>query len=429
MKRFIVVLAVAISLISNHAAAFTPQKIVRTGPGEKIHGMDISYWQHPYGQAIDFKKMYAAGIRFVMIKGGDSHDTADAQARKYLVSDRLAAQRVGLFTGFYYYAYLPDSTEAAFIIADATAQAQKAVWRLATIGGYKFRDLPMALDLENNCVRVNSAGRCAKYMSREGVALWAQTWLDAVTSKTSRKPMFYSYTNFLENAIAKSSALRQYPLWLARYSLDPANSQPNAKNVGCYAHSWTNGNCTAQWQIWQYTSCGIAGKYGVPGNRVDLNVFGGTANQFYTLARGSWEPQLSDQLPVNEPTTMSIASQASTTTIAPTTFVVDVVRPDSSPVVTGTVGFKSLDSLMPSGNQRAVRSASGRWSLSITGLVAGHYLGLIEFIDITGTHAQSSFPVEFDITQGVTPTPTPKPTPSPTKTNPPTDSCAGQIRN
>jgi len=38
-----------------------------TGPGGKIAGIDISRWQHPDDRAIDFVKMHAAGISFVMI--------------------------------------------------------------------------------------------------------------------------------------------------------------------------------------------------------------------------------------------------------------------------------------------------------------------------------------------------------------------------
>ena len=38
------------------------------GPGGRIHGADISRWQHPNDKAIDFVKMYDAGVRFVFIK-------------------------------------------------------------------------------------------------------------------------------------------------------------------------------------------------------------------------------------------------------------------------------------------------------------------------------------------------------------------------
>ena len=62
------------------------------GPGGRIHGVDISRWQHPNDARIDFEKMYAAGIRFAMIKASDTRDDADALALKYLLIDRPAAQ-------------------------------------------------------------------------------------------------------------------------------------------------------------------------------------------------------------------------------------------------------------------------------------------------------------------------------------------------
>ena len=427
MKKIVLAIGVALSLIASSASAFTPKEIIAAGPGDHIHGMDISYWQHPSGSTIDFKKMYAQGIRFVMIKGADAHDVADAQALKYLKIDRPAAQAARLYTGFYYYAYLPDSTDLAYIIKDANAQAQKVIWRLSSIGGYNFRDLPISLDLENNCVRSAVNGNCSKYMSRANVTLWAKTWLAAVTAKTNRKPFLYSYANFLEQVLTRDTALRQYPLWMAHYTLDPANSQPNQKSVGCYAHAWSNANCTAQWQMWQYTSCGIAGKYGVPGGRVDLNVFSGTSRQFLALMGRIWVPDVTDLLPVNEETTMTMSDPIATDTNAPVKVTADVNRPDGTPVVAGTIKWQSADSTLPNGVQTVARAASGRFVLSITGLPAGTYVGSINFVDITGTHASNQLPMTFTIAQGATPTPTPKPTISKTP-KPPTDGCAGQIR-
>jgi hypothetical protein len=425
VKKFFLVITLVLTLVANNAIAFSPKEIVAAGPGDHIHGMDLSYWQHPSGSSIDFKKMYAAGIRFVMMKGADAHDAADAQAFKYLKIDRPAAQAARLYTGFYYYAYLPDSTDSAYIVKDATAQAQKVIWRLAALGGYNMRDLPVSLDLENNCVRTGATGNCSKYMSRANVTLWAKTWLAAVTAKTLKKPFIYSYANFLEQNVARDADLRTYPLWMAHYTLNPANAQPNQKNVGCYAHAWTNANCTANWQMWQYTSCGIASKYGVPGNRVDLNVFAGNTSQFLKLLRKTWTPEESDMLPVDEATTMNIIDQSSSDTNVPVKVTVDVTRPDGSPVVAGTVNFQSADSTLANGIQDVARAASGRFVLSISGLVAGSYVGSINFVDITGTHAANQLPISFTVTQGLTPTPKPTPTKTP---KPPVDSCAGQIR-
>ena len=470
MKRRIALLALALSFVSNLASAttttptpvpsttpstaptpatttatttttaMTTTKIDALGPGSRIHGMDISYYQHPGNSTIDFKKMYAAGVRFVIIKGGDSMDAYDAQAVKYMIPDRKAAQAANLYTSFYYYAYLPNVSDQATIIKDAKAQAQKVIWRIASLGGYERHDLPVALDLETNCTLFTATG-CGRYANPANVTLWAQTWLATVAVATGRKPFVYSYPQFLENAMARSAALRQYPLWLAHYSVDPSvtTNQPNAKQVGCYADSWTNQDCTAQWQIWQYTSCGIAGKYGVPGTRVDLNVFYGNNNDFLKLVQGLWQPDNSQMLPFNEPTAMSVSAQSSGTTKDPVLFYVSVVRPNSTPVVTGTVTYQSASTLMSSGVQSITRNSSGSWLIKITNMPAGNYVGTINFTDPTGTEAAAQYPVVF----AVTPAPTPSATPSPTGTKPaspsptpipkpkptPVDSCAGQIRN
>jgi len=437
MKRLILAIAMAVVMVGNVASALTtPAKIDALGPGTRIHGMDISYYQHPGNAAINFKKMYAAGIRFVIIKGGDSNDPYDAQAVKYMVPDRLAAQAANMYTSFYYYAYLPNASDKATVIRDAKAQAQKVIWRIASLGGYGKRDLPVALDLENNCI-LFSAGGCARYATMANVTLWAQTWLDTVAAATGRKPFVYSYPQFLETAMARSVALRQYPLWLAHYSINPAitTAHPNSKTVGCYADSWTNQDCTTQWQIWQYTSCGIAGKYGVPGTRVDLNVFFGNNNDFLKLVRGLWQPDNTQMLPFNEPTAISITAQSALTNKDPVLFYVNVVRPDVTPVVTGTVAYVPASTMMSPGIQTVTRNSSGSWLVKITNLPAGDYVGTINFTDPSGTEAAAQIPVVFTVTQAPTPTPSPvntrptKPSPTPSPKPKPVDSCAGQIRN
>lgn len=426
-----------------------PESLIsETGPGGRIHGMDISKWQHPGNASIDFVKMYQAGIRFVMIKSSDTRDTSDAQALKYLVMDHNAAQAAGIYTGFYYYATLPDTTDSAVIIQDAQAQAQKAIWRLASLGGYTNRDLSYALDLENNCVRVSASGSCSKYAARSNVTLWASTWLSAVADKTGRAPIIYSYPQFLENAMSRSADLLKYPLWIAHYSLNPFDplSQPGQKVAGCFVHSWTTSNCSSLWMVWQYTSCGIAKKYGVPGTRVDLNVFRGTTSAFLDLVKGTWTPEAADLMPVQEPTTTIVKSMTASNSNKPVVFMVDVTRPSQTPVVTGTVKFVAdpLSGLNLTPMQSTTRSSSGSWALTIKGLPAGTWNGAVVFTDISGTHATSSTPVVVTITQGPTPSPTPtptvtstptvkpspsvKPTPKPTKA-PAVDSCRNQIKN
>ena len=399
--------------------------------GGRIQGSDVSRWQHPNDQPIDFKKMFDAGMRFVLIKGSDAQEKADIETMRWLVGDRNAAQAAGLYTGMYHFAYLPNSTDEAYVIRDAKAQAQKVIWRLASLGGYNERDLPIALDLENNCVKKSSNGNCIKTMPRSLVTLWAETWLQTVEEKTGRKPFLYSYAQFLEMAMARSETLRQYPLWLAHYGINPADpiTQPGQRtSIGCFVHSWSTANCSSQWQIWQYSSCGIGKKYGVASSRLDLNVFRGSPENFLSLIKGKWQPEAVDMMPINEPTNINLISVATTDTNKPVLINVEVFRSIGTPVVTGTVVFRPLDTNVKVKKQTATRSASGRWELSIEGLPAGVTAGTLNYVDISKTHADNLLPLSINLVQGPV-LPPPTPTPKPTTTKKPTDSCAKQIKH
>ena len=416
--------------ISNAASTVMVDQL---GPGGRIHGTDVSRWQHPNDAPIDFVKKYSAGMRFVMIKASDTRDDADALALKYVIMDRLAAQAAGMYTGFYHYAVLPDVRTDAEVISDAQTQAQKVIWRLEALGGYNDRDLPYALDLENNCVRL-SGKTCARYLPKAQITLWAKTFLKVLREKTDRMPILYSYPSFLEGAMVRDDELRQYPLWLAQYGIDPADplGQPGLKEGGCYVHSWTAANCSSQWIIWQYSSCGIAPKYGVPGTRLDLNVFRGEPSAFLDLVKGRWFPEVVDQMPKNETSTLVYKNVKFSNSDKPVTLEVDVTRPDGKPVVTGTVRFyvNSSTPIEPKPTQTVVRSTSGSWKLTIKGIPAGTWNGRIGFLDATGTHAESRSPITLSILPGDPnlPTPTPKPTVAPTK-KPNTDGCRNQIKN
>ena len=414
------------TFIDTNALFITPETSKLTGG--RIHGSDISRWQHPNDQPIDFKMMFDAGMRFVLIKASDAQEKADIETMKWLVGDRNAAQAAGLYTGMYHFAYLPNSTDEAYVIRDAKAQAQKVIWRLASLGGYNERDLPLALDLENNCVKKNSSGACIKTLPRSLVTLWAETWLQTVEEKTGRKPFLYSYSQFLESATARSEILRQYPLWLAHYTINPADpiAQPGQKTIGCYVHSWSTANCSSQWQIWQYSSCGIAKKYGVPSARLDLNVFRGTPESFLSLILGSWKPEVADLMPVNEATKMNILSVVSTDSNEPVDVNVEVFRSIGTPVVTGTVVFRPIDTNIKAKKQTAVRAASGRWELSIEGLPIGVTAGTLNYVDVSKTHSDNELPLSITVVQGPELS---KPTPKPTATKKPVDGCAKQIKN
>lgn len=432
MKKILALLSsiafLSLSIQSISPAQATDLNLI--GPGGRIHGADISRWQHPNGKPIDFQKMHDAGLSFVMIKASDTRDDADLLAAKYVKMDRTAAQAAGIYTGFYHYALLPDVTSPSAITRDARVQAQKVVWRIASLGGYNEKDLPIALDLENNCVRVSSTRVCKKYATRSAATLWAKTFLKSVKEKTGRTPFIYSSPHFLETALVRDKELSTYPLWIAQYAIDPAKegAKPNVKAAGCFVHSWTTAQCSANWTVWQYSSCGIAPKYGVPGSRLDLNVFSGTPEKFQSLLTGTWLPELADQMPQGESTTMTITSVFASTTNKNAVISVEVKRPDNSPVVTGSVKyyFNSTNQVVPKVVQTVARETSGLWKLSIAGIPAGTWVGNVGFKDASGTHAEIKQPLVLTIEQGPTPTPAPTKKPS---TKPATDSCRNQIKN
>jgi GH25 family lysozyme M1 (1,4-beta-N-acetylmuramidase) len=428
--RKVLALALSLALTAFTIVPVAADDLNLIGPGDRLHGADVSRWQHPNDKPINFKKMHSAGLSFVMIKASDTRYDADRLALKYVKMDRNAAQDAGIYTGFYHYAILPNVSTPAAIAKDARAQVQKVIWRLSDLGGYNNQDLPYALDLETRCIQWSSSGACAKNATRSAATLWAKTFLKTLKEKTGRTPILYSSPSFLETALNRDKELNSYPLWIAHYAIDPAepDAKPNVKPGGCFVHSWTTKECSANWTMWQYTSCGIAPKYGVPGNRLDLNVFSGGREKFLALLTGTWQPEPMDVMPKNETSTIVISSYSASTTNKNVIINVEVKRPDSTPVVTGTVRyyFGPENLTTPAVIQNVERETSGVWKLSISGMPAGSWVGHVGFTDETGTHAEVKTPLSFDILQG--PTPAPKPSKKPTK-KPSKDSCRGQIKN
>ena len=430
MKRTLAAIAAVIFLSLSFQSIAQATDLATSGPGGKIAGIDISRWQHPDDRAIDFVKMHAAGISFVMIKGSDTRDAADQLSVKYLKSDRAAAQAAGIYTGFYHYAVLPNVTSPSAIARDARVQALKVTWRIASLGGFNEMDLPVALDIETNCVQLSSTKVCKKYATRSAATLWSKTFLQTLKAKTTRTPLIYSSPHFLEASLIRDKELATYPLWIAQYAIDPAKegAKPNVKPGGCFVHSWTTSQCSANWTVWQYTSCGIAAKYGVPGARVDLNIFSGAPEKFQGLLTGTWIPEPTDQMPQAETSTILLTSVAATTTNKNVTITVDVKRPDSSPVVTGSVRyyFTSNNPVIPKVTQTVARETSGSWKLTISGVPAGTWLGNVGFKDASGTHADVQTPLALTIEQGPTPPPAPK---KKVVAKAQGDTCKNQIKN
>jgi lysozyme len=288
MKRLLVTFLICASLgplIGQTAIADSPSTIATSGPGGRIFGLDISRYQHTKGQPVDFAKMYSSGVRFLWINGGNTLATPDLIAATYYFSDRAGAQAEGIYTGLYYYAHLPNTTVKATIIANANNQANKIIKRLQEHEGLNSLDMPVALDLETNCVSVTASGVCRRSMGKSNVTLWAKTWMARVATVTGRSPFLYSYIGFINAHIAIDPTLATYPLWISTARIDPANpnSRPTLVSGRCPTSPWIDSKCNVNWQFWQYTGVGAGARYGLQSGPADLDVFFGTGTQFLNL--------------------------------------------------------------------------------------------------------------------------------------------------
>lgn len=217
-----------------------------------VRGVDVSRWQHIGPGVLDFDTLQAQGVRFAVIKSGDTNSSAHSEARYWYSRDKVAARNAGLLVGAYYYA-TPTSNSSA-VVSDARAQARKASRQVG--GQLPQGHLPLALDLETTATR----------LGRADLTRWALTWLRVVEKRTGRKPWFYSYTTYVEKKMLPDPELQSYPFWHANWGLFLKDRPMTIKG-------WP----ADHGQIWQFTDNGrLAGS----GSRViDLNEYRGTGEE------------------------------------------------------------------------------------------------------------------------------------------------------
>lgn len=156
-------------------------------------GLDISKWQG----TVDFEKLKAAGVEFVMIRVGGTVGLNG----EYFVDEQFErnikeANKHDIDVGIYFYSY-SNTTKAA---------KKDAQWVLKQIKDYDV-DLPIAFDWEN-----------WKYfneyhLSFFGLTSMADTFLDEV-EKAGYDGMLYSSKIYLENIWMPT----KHDIWLAHYT-------------------------------------------------------------------------------------------------------------------------------------------------------------------------------------------------------------------
>jgi GH25 family lysozyme M1 (1,4-beta-N-acetylmuramidase) len=220
-----------------------PPPAVHPDPaGYTTTGIDTSKWQHPNGQAVDWNAVRNSGVSFAFMKATDGPTYVDP----WFATDWAAAGRAGLYRGAYMFA------EPSLPTTNALTDAQHFA---ATIGPVGLRDLPPVLDLES------TGGLDATQLSD-----WTATWLNEVTRLTGRTPIIYTGYYFWRGNLADTTRFSRYPLWYARYNLDPV--------PGPLFGGWS------RWSFWQWSSTGAVP--GIAGN-VDLDRFAGSLDDLSRL--------------------------------------------------------------------------------------------------------------------------------------------------
>ena len=210
--------------------------------------MDISGWQ-------DFKSgaptaAFFAGARldgrmFCFIKASETETTAAGKrydSRSTTYAERYhAASLAGLHAGAYHFA-APT--------ADPEEARRQARLMFAVCGPCLPGDLPPGLD----CEVAPTGLSCAQ------LTAWIIAFLREIAQLTGRKPLLYSYLDFIHERLGgpEAAELAAWDLWLACYS---GNQVPKAPAP------WK------RWTVWQRTGTGRRPFW--PGD-LDLDVFAGT---------------------------------------------------------------------------------------------------------------------------------------------------------
>lgn len=167
-------------------------------------GVDISAYQ---GEHIDFKKVRAHGVRFVLIKVSEGTTYTNKLAKKHAEQAKAA----GLIVGAYH--FLRPS-------GDHTAEAEV---------NHFFAQAHAAGLLERGCLRpvldVEVTG-LAKFLPTRRYVYRAITHLIKKMGPKAKKPFIYTGSWFWDGVLGARNP-HKCPLWLAAYTSNPTRFIPN----------------------------------------------------------------------------------------------------------------------------------------------------------------------------------------------------------
>ena len=213
-----------------------PSDYINSDLAAKPQGVDVSKWQHPSPNSIDWKTAAEGGKEFTFIKATEG----TSPGNEHLDNDVEGARAAGMHIGLYH---------KARPAMDATAQADAFAEAVLDVGG---EQLPPVLDFE-----------LEEGKNAEQLATWVQEFMDRLEDKTGRTPIMYTYKSFWMVQMENTKKFSEYPLWLAEYR----QQEPTEPQIG----GWDS------FTFWQYAgNDGKADGFPTP---VDLNVFNGSKSE------------------------------------------------------------------------------------------------------------------------------------------------------
>ena len=256
----------------------------------RVLGADISKWQDDNNtpRMVDFAKMRAEGIQFVIIRAGQG-TVQDPD----FVANYAAAKAAGLARGVYH-----------FFDSRATPLAQALM--TAAIIGTDYPEVGVWADLEENY---------------GGPYLGWRNWINYLASLKSKLPEVGIYTApyyWMLNRPTDAESLayfKSFPLWIAHYNVStPLVPSP-----------WTG------WLFWQYTSSGDGLRYGAESLEIDLDWFNGdeqTFRNYFDLGEVPQPPQEQTMEKIGTVTADALNMRSSTATTSTANIVGKLYRGD-----------------------------------------------------------------------------------------------------
>lgn len=203
-----------------------------------VHGVDVSRWQGD----IDWAKLRTQGANFAYIKATDGGDHVDPMFRK----NWREAKEAGLKRGAYHFFYW------------CRVASQQAEWFIRNVPNDPDA-LPPVIDVE-----YNGESSCRFKLSPEKAREKMQVFMDMLERHYGKRPVIYTAPDFYQDNLA--GHFKNYPFWLRAVAAHPSKVYPNRK-----------------WVFWQYSGSGLS--HGVK-NKIDLNVFGGSVEDWHKWVEG-----------------------------------------------------------------------------------------------------------------------------------------------